>query len=191
MSSSGHNAQLRVKQTLKSGGCSPTMQFCKTFVQKKKEMRRKLWVTMKRSRYLSLYKATLAANKLVAKGEITDEGWNELIELELDERMTETDIKHLRRLCEAETLLLLEHFGHSNYDEVTVKQRLKMPKSLSYTDTSSVDQAEKPSRKSSFRKFPKAKKKKKTKNPQKKKVHHGVYGLHEECRRVWLKRRGI
>ena len=83
--------------------------------------------------------------------------------------MTETDIKHLRRLCEAETLLLLEHFGHSNYDEVTVKQRLKMPKSLSYTETSSVDQAEKPSRKSSFRKFPKAKKKKKTKTSSEKK----------------------
>ena len=94
--------------------------------------------------------------------EITDDGWKELIELELDERMTETDIKHLRRLCEAEMLLLLEHFGHSNYDEVTVKQRLKMPKLLSYTETSSADQAEKPSRKSSFRKFSKAKKKKVT-----------------------------
>ena len=123
---------------------------------------------MKRSRYLSLYKATLATNKLVAKGEITDDGWKELIELELDERMTETDIKHLRRLCEAEMLLLLEHFGHSNYDEVTVKQRLKMPKLLSYTETSSADQAEKPSRKSSFRKFSKAKKKKKAKNSSEK-----------------------
>ena len=37
------------------------------FRAEKKEMRRKLWVTMKRSRYLSLYKATLATNKLVAK----------------------------------------------------------------------------------------------------------------------------
>ena len=55
------------------------------------------------------------------------------IELELDERMTETDIKHLRRLCEAEMLLLLKHFGHNNYDEITVKQRLEMPKVLSYT----------------------------------------------------------
>ena len=54
------------------------------FRAEKKEMRRRLWIAMKRVRYSNLYKATLCANELVTKDKITVDGWNELIALDLD-----------------------------------------------------------------------------------------------------------
>ena len=147
------------------------------FRAEKKEMRRRLWIAMKRVRYSNLYKATLCANELVTKDKITVDGWNELIALELDYRMTEKDIRHLRKLCEAELLLLLEHFGHRNYDDITVKERIKMPKSVSYTN---IDTEHNISRKSSFKKMEKSKKKpkkkKKTKKTAKKSSSWSIWG---------------
>ena len=107
----------------------------------------------------------------MTKDKITVDGWNELIALELDHRMTEKDIRHLRKLCEAELLLLLEHFGHRNYDDITVKERIKMPKSVSYTN---IDTEHNISRKSSFKKMEKSKKKPKKKKKTKKTAKKSV-----------------
>merc|ERR1711871_1682940 len=133
---------------------------------KRLEMRRRIWVSMKRRRYSDLYKATLRANEVITKERITADGWTELVALELDERMTEKDIKHLRKLCETELLLLLEHFGNQDYDDITIKGRVQKPKSISYTN-SDLDNIDEISRKSSFRKIEIPRKEKKDKKEKK------------------------
>ena len=66
--------------------------------------------------------------------------------------MTGKDITHLRKLCKL-SYLLLEHFGHRNYDDITVKERIKMPKSVSYTNIDTEHNIFK----SSFKKMEKSK----------------------------------
>ena len=101
------------------------------FRMERGEKKRKMWVMLKRNKYVKLYKSTLVAattSTVCQIKPIKPAEQEEMNRLEDDHRMTIDDILHLRRMAEAELLLVLKHFGNLEYNETTVKERISTGK---------------------------------------------------------------